>query len=82
MVHLTADAFENDTSMHRYDNAAIYTGSTTIVDGKPVIVYPGKCTGKQCPTGFTYDVAVPANASDPLFVLCVLSFFSLNQSIT
>ena len=26
-----------------YDNSAIYTGSTTIVNGKPVMMYPGKC---------------------------------------
>jgi sucrose-6-phosphate hydrolase SacC (GH32 family) len=29
-----------------YDNSAIYTGSTTIVDGKPVMMYPGKCNCK------------------------------------
>ena len=48
------------------DNSAIYTGSATIVDGKPIIVYPGKCIGTKgtpegdaCSTGFTYDVVVP-----------------------
>ena len=57
-----------------YDNAAIFTGSTTIVDGKPVIVYPGKCknngVGAACnggKGGFTYALAVPSNASDPLY---------------
>jgi len=58
-----------------FDNAAIFTGSTTIVDGKPVIVYPGRCTGgpkgspeaEACSTGFTYSVAVPADPSDPLY---------------
>jgi hypothetical protein len=54
-----------------YDNAAIFTGSATIVDGKPVIIYPGKCGPKgasdDCKTGFTYAVAIPANASDPLY---------------
>ena len=29
-----------------YDNSAIYTGSTTIVNGKPVMMYPGKCNGE------------------------------------
>ncbi|CAE7947125.1 CWINV4 [Symbiodinium sp. KB8] len=52
-----------------YDNVAIFTGSTTIVDGKPVIMYPGKCQndpwcGKD---GFVYALAVPSNASDPLY---------------
>jgi len=55
-----------------YDNSAIYTGSVTIVNGKPVIVYPGKCDGKMgCnggKGGFTYDLAVPKNASDPLYI--------------
>ena len=57
-----------------YDNSAIYTGSATIVDGKPIIVYPGKCIGTKgtpegdaCSTGFTYDVAVPTDPSDPLY---------------
>ena len=52
-----------------YDNSAIYTGSATIVDGKPVIMYPGKCQG-QCnggKGGFTYVLTTPANASDPLY---------------
>jgi len=53
-----------------YDNSAIYTGSTTIVDGKPVMMYPGKCHG-ECnggKGGFTYVLVTPANASDPLYV--------------
>ena len=39
----------------RYDAVAIFSGSTTIVDGKPIIVYPGLCkrglngcTGTDC----------------------------------
>ena len=38
-VHLPV-ALWNDQS---YDNAAIYSGSTTVVDGVPTIVYPGLC---------------------------------------
>lgn len=62
---------------HYYDNSAIYTGSTTIVNGKPVMMYPGKCTGRGVPAGqpvcnggqggFTYVVVVPKNASDPFY---------------
>ena len=57
-----------------YDNAAIFTGSTTIVNGSPIIIYPGKCKGAPntseaaaCATGFTYDVATPADPSDPFY---------------
>ncbi len=60
-----------------YDNSAIYTGSTTIVDGKPVMMYPGKCNDKGTSVdkrvcndgkgGFTYVLVVPENASDPLY---------------
>ena len=58
-----------------YDNSAIYTGSTTIVDGKPVIMYTGRCKtlpgqsgcNDNASLGFTYALAVPANASDPLY---------------
>eukprot|EP00037_Helgoeca_nana_P013172 m.121009 g.121009 ORF g.121009 m.121009 type:complete len:666 (-) comp21872_c0_seq1:287-2284(-) len=50
-----------------YDAVAIFSGSTTIVDGKPVIVYPGLCSGVDCPTHFTYDVAIPADPSDPFY---------------
>ena len=53
-----------------YDNSAIFTGSTTIVDGKPVIMYPGKCKGacNEGKGGFTYVLVVPKNESDPLYV--------------
>ena len=58
---------------HWYDWDAVYTGSTTLVDGRPVVVYPGKCSGATgagatdaCDEEFTYSVAVPANNSDPL----------------
>ena len=54
-----------------YDGLAIWTGSTTIVDGKPVIVYPGMCDGAEyagCQgTKFTYAQAVPADAHDPFY---------------
>jgi len=53
-----------------YDNEAIYTGSATIVDGVPTMVYPGLCNAKDwpaCSTGTLLAVAVPADhAGDPL----------------
>ena len=56
-----------------YDDVAIYTGSATIVDGMPTIVYPGLCAPKpeypQCDGGQDHchlAIAVPANLSDPL----------------
>ena len=61
-----------------YESVAIYTGSATIVDGTPVLVYPGVCDGKrstpaawpQCSDDFQHHynlvAARPANASDPL----------------
>ena len=52
-----------------YDEVAIFTGSATVVDGKPFIVYPGLCTKggdfEGCITGTNYAQAVPADASDP-----------------
>lgn len=55
------------------DDVAIYTGSATIVNGTPTIVYPGLCAKKpsypQCDGGQDHchlAVAVPANDSDPL----------------
>jgi beta-fructofuranosidase len=54
-----------------YDISAVYTGSATIVDGKPVLVYPGICHGcenkKTGATGTALVSAVPANLSDPLY---------------
>jgi hypothetical protein len=56
-----------------YDDVAIYTGSTTIVNGTPTIVYPGLCAPKpsypQCDGNQDHchlAAAVPSNASDPL----------------
>jgi hypothetical protein len=47
---------------------AIYSGSTTIVDGKPIIVYPGLCQrGLNDCTGTDYVATVPKNASDPFY---------------
>ena len=34
-----------------YDNSAIFTGSATIVNGKPVMMYPGKCNLKGLKPG-------------------------------
>ena len=54
-----------------YDEVAIFTGSATVVDGKPFIVYPGLCTKggdfEGCITGTNYAQAVPADASDPFY---------------
>jgi sucrose-6-phosphate hydrolase SacC (GH32 family) len=54
-----------------YDREAIFTGSATVVDGKPFIVYPGLCQKggdfAGCTTGTNYAQAVPADASDPLY---------------
>ena len=46
-----------------YDSKALYTGSATLVDGRPVIVYPGI---SDPPTGGTFNVAEPADRDDPL----------------
>ena len=46
-----------------YDSKALYTGSATLVDGRPVIVYPGI---SDPPTGGTLNMARPADTSDPL----------------
>lgn len=53
----------------RYDNQAIFTGSATVVNGKPYIVYPGLCDKSHpgCVTYADYAIAVPSNASDPLY---------------
>ena len=51
-----------------WDRDAVYTGSATIVNGRPVLLYPGKCARDQapgCSTGFNYAIALPANMSDP-----------------
>lgn len=53
-----------------YDSVAIYTGSATVVDGVPTMVYPGLCKSKRwpnCTTGTLFAVALPADhAGDPL----------------
>ncbi len=53
-----------------YDSVAIYTGSATIVNGVPTMVYPGLCTKAKwadCATGTLLALAVPADHSgDPL----------------
>ena len=58
-----------------FDNSAIFSGSTTIVNGRPVIMYPGRCKtgGEGTPVcndgngGFTFALAVPTNGSDPTY---------------
>jgi sucrose-6-phosphate hydrolase SacC (GH32 family) len=52
-----------------FDEVAVFTGSATVVDGQPVLVYPGVCrkgVHEGCLTGFTYAMAVASNTSDPL----------------
>ena len=51
------------------DLHAIFTGSTTIVEGKPAIIYPGICdkSHEGCVSGTALAAAVPKNASDPLY---------------
>ena len=52
-----------------WDSRAVYTGSTTIVNGAPVMMYPGLCTNEDFPgcTGMVFAVAVPADHDgDPL----------------
>jgi sucrose-6-phosphate hydrolase SacC (GH32 family) len=53
-----------------YDSVAIYTGSATIVNGIPTLVYPGLCkqhNWSSCDTGTLLAVAIPADhEGDPL----------------
>jgi len=46
-----------------YDNYAIFTGSSTVVGGKVVQVYPGLCSqpraGSACPGATNLAIAVP-----------------------
>lgn len=52
-----------------YDNEAIFTGSATIVNGVPTMVYPGLCNKQDwpsCDTGTLLAIAVPSDhAGDP-----------------
>ena len=53
-----------------YDSGAIYTGSATVVNGKVVQIYPGICRKKDfdnCITGTNFNIAYPANESDPFY---------------
>ena len=53
-----------------YDKRAVFTGSATIVDGVPFLIFAGLCDPKAqppcTPSGATYALARPANRSDPL----------------
>jgi sucrose-6-phosphate hydrolase SacC (GH32 family) len=57
-----------------YDDVALFSGSATIVDGVPTLVYPGLCdtahAGCRASGNGThhmdYVAAIPANLSDPL----------------
>ena len=52
-----------------YDNEAIFTGSATIVNGVPTMVYPGLCNKQDwpsCDTGTLLAIAIPSDhANDP-----------------
>ena len=53
-----------------YDNIAIFTGSTTIVNGVPHIIYPGLCNTTyypECETGIVAAIAIPSDMNDPFF---------------
>ena len=53
-----------------FDSVAIFTGSASVVDGTPTMVYPGICdpaVWAACAGhNINLAIAVPANASDPL----------------
>ena len=53
-----------------YDSRAIFTGSTTLVGGVPIMIYPGLCTQASFPgcQGMDFGVAVPANHSGDPFL--------------
>lgn len=54
-----------------YDNEAIFTGSATVVDGQPKIIYPGLCNNHDwpnCTTGTLLAIAEPLDPSDKLLV--------------
>ena len=58
-----------------YDMHGLFTGSATLVDGVPHLVFPGVCdlyppgsSGAAvpgCAYGYAFGTAVPANRSDP-----------------
>lgn len=60
-----------------WDRGAIFTGSATVVDGKPFLIYPGMTNGKWPHNSSavyggapTLAQAVPADPSDPLLTNC------------
>ena len=61
--------------MQPYDEVAIFTGSTTIVDGKMVIIYPGLCVKgiePDCDTG-----TLLASTAHAPFVLAYAQLYAL-----
>ena len=52
----------------QFDSVAVFTGSATMVDGSPVLVYPGICSEVDYPACAGYNIvlalAVPENRSD------------------
>jgi beta-fructofuranosidase len=56
-------------SDHAYDSSGVWTGSTTVVDGIPIIMFPGlNATGPE-----TMNLAKPSNLSDPFFTNWTMS---------
>jgi sucrose-6-phosphate hydrolase SacC (GH32 family) len=64
-AHLPVAIWNNEP----YDNMAIFTGSATIVNSVPTLVYPGLCNKQDwpaCDTGTLLAIALPADhAGDP-----------------
>jgi len=56
-------AFWNDEP---FRNLAVFTGSATVVNGVPHLVYPGVCGYASWTACSTYFLATPANRGDPL----------------
>jgi beta-fructofuranosidase len=74
-AHLPVAVWNDQT----YDTKGIWTGSTTIVNGVPIIVYPGLCStvntsacvahNNKTTLGNNFDIALPADhAGDPLLL--------------
>lgn len=48
---------------HSYDGSGVWTGSATIVDGSPVLMFPGLGPGTE-----DMNLAHPADPTDPYLV--------------
>lgn len=55
-----------------YDNVAIFTGSATIVNSIPTIVYPGLCSSVDwpaCNTGTVFAIALPFDYANDRYLV-------------